>query len=73
MLDHENADVRMNAAFLGLEIDPERSVKVLEELSRTQTKWRGVTAEMTLKEWKNGKLKLMSEWNADAKNSYPES
>lgn len=61
LLGHEAADVRMAAALFCLEFDPKRSLPVLKKLEETQTRWRKVSAAMTIRLWEEGTLKLLSE------------
>jgi HEAT repeat protein len=62
LLSHENPFVRLEAAFLALEIEPERGEEVLEELGRSYTDLNiGFTSRFTLKQWRAGKLKTLSE------------
>ena len=64
MLENVNPHVRSWAAFLALEIDPPRGERVLEEISRNYPRNLnlGFTADFTLREWRTGKLRTISQW-----------
>lgn len=56
LLRDERDGVRLSAASLLLEIEPDQSSAVLEELS-TVGEVIGFTADATLEEWRLGRLK----------------
>lgn len=57
LLNHENDAVRLHAAFTLLRIIPERCEGVMEEIASKDGEV-AFEAEMTLREWKNGRLKF---------------
>lgn len=57
LLEHSNLSVRLWAATALLGKFPDRATGTLEELAQHQTHI-GFNAEMTLKEWRAGRLKL---------------
>jgi Domain of unknown function (DUF2019) len=67
MLENQNPHVKSWAAFLALEIDPPRGEQALEEISRNypQNLNLGFTAEFTLKQWRKGKLRTLSQWGGN--------
>lgn len=58
LLDSDSIGVRIWTAYFSLEFAPEIGASVLEEISRTSKGIQRFTAEMTLKEWKAGRLKF---------------
>ncbi len=58
LLDHENPYVRLWAAAYTLQISPQKSEKVLEELIPLKGTLVGLSASITLKEWRKGNLNL---------------
>jgi hypothetical protein len=67
MLENQNPHVKSWAAFLALEIDPLRGERTLEEISRNypHSLNLGFTAEFTLKQWREGKLRTLSQWDGN--------
>jgi predicted RNA-binding Zn ribbon-like protein len=55
LLEASNPAVRLSAAGNALFIAPERAESVLEELTG-ETKFIGISATMTLREWRAGRL-----------------
>jgi hypothetical protein len=68
MLENENPHVRSWAAFLALEIDPPRGERFLEGISRNYPRNLnlGFSAEFTLKQWRKGKLRTLSQWGCNS-------
>ncbi len=62
LLSHANPYVRAETAFVALEIGPEQAERVLEELSHRKDLDIGFTAEYTLKMWRAGQLRTLSQW-----------
>ena len=56
LLTHANPHVRGWAAFHALEFAPERAIAELERLAREAPLWLKLDAEMTLKEFRAGRL-----------------
>jgi hypothetical protein len=67
MLENPNPHVKSWVAFLALEIDPPRGERALEEISRNyrHSLNLGFTAEFTLKQWREGKLRTFSQWDCN--------
>ncbi|HEX5235275.1 MAG TPA: DUF2019 domain-containing protein [Silvibacterium sp.] len=71
LLTHENPYVLKWAAFLSLEFNPSKGEQVLEQLAQAYV-YRGFadpkvlqvgfSSEMTLKQWRRGELKFVSQW-----------
>lgn len=64
LLNNDNPHVKMWAAFLALEFDSSQGEKVLEEIGRNYRRNLnlGFSAEFTLKQWRKGELRTLSEW-----------
>ncbi|MBR1411453.1 MAG: DUF2019 domain-containing protein [Prevotella sp.] len=58
-LSHENVGVRETAAYAYLSICPQEGEKVLSEIARGNYGFHSISAEMTLKEWKEGRLAFL--------------
>ena len=58
ILESSDPYVRLNAAVFALDFDPESAVPVLEEISEKETGELRVDARMTLKVWREGKLRF---------------
>ena len=58
-LSYENVGVRETAAYAYLSICPQKGEKVLSEIARGNYGFHSITAEMTLKEWKEGRLEFL--------------
>lgn len=56
-LSHENVGVRETAAYAYLSFCPQKGEEVLSEIANGDYGFHTITAEMTLKEWKDGKLR----------------
>jgi hypothetical protein len=57
LLDHENASIRVNAAYILLPIHSNLAKKTLRKC-KSAPKGVGFTAKIILKEWKSGDLKF---------------
>lgn len=64
LLNNDNPHVKMWAAFLALEFDSSQGERVLEEIGRNYRRNLnlGFSAEFTLKQWRKGELRTLSEW-----------
>lgn len=62
LLEHSVPSVRAAAAFQLLPIEPVRASVVLTEVSKTPRSLVAFAAEMTLKEWKRGRL-AVPDWS----------
>lgn len=62
LLRNDNPYVRMWAAFVALELDASKGEQVLEELAKNYTRSLGFSAEFTLKQWREGELRTLSQW-----------
>ena len=58
-LAHENVGLRETAAYAYLSICPQEGEVVLSEIAQGNYGFHSLTAEMTLKEWKEGKLSFI--------------
>ena len=58
-LSHENAGVRETAAYAYLYVCPQKGEDVLSEIANGNYGFLSINAEMTLKEWKEGRLKFI--------------
>ena len=58
-LSHENAGVRETAAYAYLSVCPQKGEDVLSEIANGNYGFLSINAEMTLKEWKEGRLKFL--------------
>jgi hypothetical protein len=57
LLEHKNPYVRLWASAYTLQIDSASAEKVLEELTLIKKDMVGFTAEITLQEWRSGRLR----------------
>ncbi len=58
-LSHENVGVRETAAYAYLSICPQKGEEVLSEIANGDYGFHSINAEMTLKEWKGGRLTFL--------------
>lgn len=58
-LSHENVGVRETAAYAFLSFCPQKGEEILSEIANGDYGFHTITAEMTLKEWKDGKLTFL--------------
>lgn len=58
LLENENLSVQCWAATHSLETAPKRAQEVLERLANISNSFIGLDAEMTLEEWRAGRLKF---------------
>lgn len=58
LLNHENETVRGSVAARALEFAPELGAPILESLEKEATPEVALTAEMTLIEWRAGRLRF---------------
>jgi hypothetical protein len=58
LLRDENTDIRISVACFALEFEPEDASAVLEKIEREERNLLGFTAEMVLKQWKEGKIRF---------------
>ena len=58
-LTHENAGVRETAAYAYLYVCPQKGEDVLSEIANGNYGFLSINAEMTLKEWKDGRLRFL--------------
>jgi|SRR5580704_16181955 hypothetical protein len=56
LLENENAHIRVAVASLALEFDPQAAEPVLRKIGQDEHNFLGFTADMVLKQWKEGKL-----------------
>jgi hypothetical protein len=59
LLDHEHASVRSWAATYLLPVDEAKAIPVLESLASARRGFVALSAEMVLKLWRKGELKLL--------------
>ena len=64
-LSHENVGVRETAAYAYLSICPQKGKKVLSEIAHGNYGFHSINAEMTLKEWNEGRLKFIFQNDQD--------
>jgi hypothetical protein len=62
LLNNGNPYVREWAAFLALEFDASKGEQVLEDIAQNYTRGLGFSAGFTLKQWRKGELRTLSQW-----------